>query len=273
MILIFDEQMNEIDLSKYRLKGLSFKPSSLSPEHTTDKVSGRPGVIRGGVDLGPRKFEVDFIVEGTNFNTHSLFRSNLFDLFDPTRPLYVVQEEQVGKRWFVVVSNEWTPERITPSVSKFTVPFETYNLPYAESINTSLTPRTFNTPWWQIGMGLISDDTHYTFNTSTFRVYNPGNVIVDPRYCELEIVIEAACSQYLQLVNNTTGDAWKYEGESTVNDKIRLSKTRATKNSLSIYRNTNRIIIKLKQGWNSFELTGASSIKNITFDFRFYYKG
>ena len=273
MIRLFDEEMNEVDLSKYGLIGLSFRPSSLSPEHTTDKVTGRPGLIRTGTDLGARKFDADFWVRGTNFNTHSLFRSKLFDLFDPTKPYYVVQEEQVGKRWHAVVSSEWTPERINQRVSKFTVPFETYDLPFAESINTSLTPQTFDTPWWQLGMGLISEDTPYVFNTSTFRVYNPGNVVVDPRYCELEITIEAACSQYLQLVNKTTGDTWRYDGTATVNDKIRLSKTRATKNSLSIYRNTNRMIIKLNQGWNSFELTGASSIKNITFDFRFYYKG
>lgn len=272
MIRLFDEQMNEVDLSKYGLEGLSFRPSALPPEHTTDKVPGRPGVIRNGVDLGPRKCEADFYVEGTNFNTHSLFRSKLFDLFDPTRPFYVVQEEQVGKRWFVVVSSEWTPERINPSVSKFTVPLETYDLPYAESINTSLTPQTFSTPWWQLGMGLIAEDTPYTFNTSSFRVYNPGNVIIDPFYCEMEVTIQSVCNSYIELVNETTGDKWRYDGTLTSSDTVRLG-YKAKKNNLSIYRLTNREVITLMPGWNDMKVNGASSIQNITFAFRFYYKG
>lgn len=273
MIRMFDEQMNEVDLSKYGLMAKSFKPSSLSPEHVTDKTDGRPGVIRTGVNLDIRKFNVDFLLSTSRFSVHSLRRSNLFDLFDPTKLIYIVESAQVGKRWPVVVSSEWTPDRINPSASKFTIPFETYNLPYSESINKSLVSQRTDQPWWQIGMGLIAENTPYTFNTPTFRVHNPGNVIVDPRYCEIEITIEAACSEFLQLVNKTTGDTWHYDGQAAVNDKIRLTKTRATKNSLSIYRNTNRMLIKLNPGWNEFELTGASSIKNITFDFRFYYKG
>ncbi|MCT9852839.1 phage tail family protein [Priestia megaterium] len=272
MIRMFDEQMNEVDLSKYGLMAKSFRPSSLPPEHVTDNVPGRPGLIRSGTELGARKCEADFRVKGSSFYTHSLFKSNLFDLFDPTKQYYVVQEEQVGKRWHVVVSSEWTPERINPSVSKFTVPFETYDLPYAESINTSLTPQTFDTPWWQLGMGLIAEDTPYTFTTSSFRVHNPGNVIVNPFYCEMEITIQAICSNYIELVNETTGDKWRYDGALTSSDTVKLG-FKAKKNNLSIYRLTNREIITLMPGWNKFKVNGASSIQNITFAFRFYYKG
>lgn len=272
MIRLFDEEMNEINLSKYKLKGLSFRPSSLSPEHTTDKVPGRPGVVRNGVDLGARKCEVDFLLEGRNFNLHSLYRSKLFDLFDPTRPVYVVQEEQLGKRWLVVVSSEWTPERINPSVSKFTVPFETYDLPYAESLNNSTIPQRFDRPWWQAGMGLLAENTPYIFNTSSFRVHNPGNVVVNPFYCEMEIIIQASCDSYIELINETTGDKWRYDGALTTNDTVRLG-FKAKKNNLSIYRSTNREVITLNPGWNNFKVNGTSSIQNIEFAFRFYYKG
>jgi len=272
MIRMFDEQMNEVDLSKYGLMAKSLKPSSLPPEHVTDKVSGRPGLIRSGTELGSRKCEVDFRVKGSNFNIHSLYRSKLFDLFDPTIFYYIVQEEQVGKRWPVIISSEWTPERINPAASKFTVPFETYELPYAESINTSLTPQTFDTPWWQLGMGLIAENTPYTFNTSSFRVHNPGNVVINPFYCEMEITIQAICSSYIELINETTGDKWRYDGALTSSDTVKLG-FKAKKNNLSIYRSTNREVITLMPGWNNFKVNGASSIQNITFAFRFYYKG
>lgn len=272
MIRIFDKEMTEINLVDYRLQGLSFRPSALSPNHYTDSVSGKPGINRNGSEHGPRRCEAEFFIEAINFYTHSLFVSELFELFDPSRLLYIVQEEQLGKRWPVVVSAEWTPERINPFVSTFTVPFETYELPYAESINTSLTPQTFDQDWWQMGMGLIAEDTPYTFNTSSFRVYNPGNVTINPFYCDMEITIQAVCSNYIELVNETTGDKWRYDGALTSSDTVKLG-FKAKKNNLSIYRSTNRETITLMPGWNDFKVNGASSIQNITFAFRFYYKG
>lgn len=271
MIRIFDNEMNEIDLSQYGLEASSFKPSSLSPNHAIDNYEGMDGVIRTGTDLDVRKCEVDFRLKAYDFNIHSLYRSDVFDLFDPTRDLYVVQEEQMGKRWHVVVSSEWTPDRINPSVSKFTVPFETYRLPYAESINKSLTPKTFN-EFWQIGMGLIPEDTPYTFSSKSFRVYNAGNVVVNPIYCDMQIIIKATASGYIQLKNETTGDIWRYDGALTNNDTL-IVDFRAKKNGLSVYRSTNKGIITLAAGWNEFSVTGASAIHEITFDFRYYYKG
>lgn len=272
MIRLFDENMNEVDLSEYRLIPLSFKPSSLSPNHIMDTVEGRPGIIRNGTSLGVRKFDVDFWVKSKNFYTHSLFRSMLFNLFDPTKMYYVVQSEQVGKRWSVVVSGEWTPERVNPSTSQFTIPFETYELPYAESINTSLTPQTFDQDWWQMGMGLIPEDTPYTFNTSSFRVYNPGDVTINPFYCDMEIILNATCNSYVEIQNTTTGDLWRYDGSLTTDDTVRLG-FKAKKNNLSIYRSTNRQVITLKPGWNDIKINGTTSIQNVQFAFRFYYKG
>src|SRR5690625_1239032 len=121
---------------------------------------------------------------------------------------------------------------------------------------------------WGVGMGLISDDEslRYTHSTTAFKIFNAGNVAVNPFEHELKISIEDISNGY-ELENLTTGDVFKV----TENMKENNDKERATvkNNGLQAIRKTNRRYITLARGWNYIRQNRA--IKT-SWDFRFYYK-
>jgi Phage tail protein len=153
---------------------------------------------------------------------------------------------------------------------RFDVEFTTLS-PFAESIGTTLDPFTFDAELWQIGQGLTAEDgIVYTHSTSSFRIYNAGDVTIDPRVLPLKITFTGA-STNLKITNTTTGDMWQYTGTTQAGDTITLDGVRSLKNGVSIFSATNRKLITIASGWNDFTITGASGSFTISFDFRFYY--
>lgn len=112
--------------------------------------------------------------------------------------------------------------------------------------------------------------TSYTFTTTTFRVFNAGDIDIDPRVLPLKITFTGA-STNLTITNQTTGDTWQYTGTTQTGDTITLDGVRSLKNGASIFRNTNRKLITIKPGWNKFIIEGTTGAFTISFDFRFYY--
>lgn len=116
-----------------------------------------------------------------------------------------------------------------------------------------------------------SQMTTYEYSTNSFSIFNAGDVVIDPRERgDMEITFTGA-STNLTISNLTTGDTWVYTGTTDVDDVIRITGIRATKNSLSIFRDTNRALITLARGWNQFSIIGATGALNIKFNFRFLY--
>lgn len=257
-----------IDISNYNLRLVEFDPDS--PEYKTryEEVEGGDGAIDLGTTVGIRKLKAICKVSARDMYDIALIRNEIFQLFDSKEEFYLIDKREMGKRWLVKV-DPYTISTLRYVRSEVTLQF-TAAFPYAESIGTTMDPRTFDSGLWQVGQGLITDDLSYTHTVSSFRIYNAGNVLINPRRMPLLITFKGA-STNLKIRNKTTGDEWSYTGMTATNDTIRLDRIRSTKNSLSIFRETNRKVISLKSGWNDFEITGATSPFSISFDFRFYY--
>jgi hypothetical protein len=139
---------------------------------------------------------------------------------------------------------------------------------FVESVGSTLTAVNIDT-LWQVS-GMEAKDLIYKQTSPTFKIYNDGNVLIDPRIVPLIITFKGA-SNNLSIKNITTGDEWTFSGTSNPDDSIILDGIRSTKNGLSIYRETNHKLITLIPGMNEFELTGATDPFEISFDFYFYY--
>lgn len=266
LIRIWDSNNQEVDLSKYGLIGLKLSIPSPSYEVTRETIAGRNGAITLGKDLSPRTLKADFMVTAIDYEDSLLIRDELYYLF--SNPFYIGEAKQSGKRWAVECTTPWNPERLNQVNTIFSLDlFAEKGL--AESVGTTLDPFTFDMEYWQVGQGLTSDDMKYIHTSNLFDIYNAGNVPVNPR--DLELIIEyKGASSNLIIKNETTGDEWTYSGTTTSTDVITLDGIRSTKNSLSIFRNTNKKLITLDPGWNSFRLTGTSGSFEIKFNFRFY---
>lgn len=257
-----------IDISNYNLRLVEFDPDS--PEYKTryEDVEGADGAIDLGATIGIRKLKAICKVSARDIYDIALLRNEIFQLFQSKEAFYLIDKREMGKRWLVRV-DPYTISTLRYARSEVTLQF-TASFPFAESIGTTLTPLEIDLGLWQIGQGLTFEDPKYVHSTSTFRIYNAGNVPLNPRRMPLLITFKGA-STNLKIKNKTTGDEWSYIGTTSTNDTIRLDQVRFTKNSLSIVRDTNKKLITLNPGFNDFEITGATGAFSISFDFRFYY--
>ena len=219
---------------------------SPSLRHVTEEIEGRDGVVDIETTEGAREITCLFKMRAADMADFPLLRNEIFRIFRSKESFYLIDRREPGKRWEVKCQDAYDIEQ-KYLYGDFTVTFVCYK-GYAESV----------------------DPASYTFTTTAFRVFNAGDIDIDPRVLPLKITFTGASSN-LTITNQTTGDTWQYTGTTTANDTITLDGIRALKNSLSIFGNTNRKLITIAPGWNDFIITGASGSFTISFDFRFYY--
>jgi hypothetical protein len=260
VISIYDKDGIEIDLSDYGLTCYSFTPESLTGQFDSESIGDWDGEILLGTTIKTRKLFAEFHFEAdVNFN-YQASRDKIYELFNPKNGLYIIDNRLPNKRWSVRNATVFKPERINATVGRFNVDFLVFGV-YAESAETTLNQEIVNLSGNKV--------QKYTHTTAIFEILNDGYKTIDPRRYPLLIKFIGE-STNLQIKNLTTGDVWAYTGTTTPSDTIRLDGIRSTKNSLSIFRDTNRKLITLSPGWNEFELTGAVDPFEISFDFRFY---
>ncbi|WP_026866628.1 phage tail domain-containing protein [Jeotgalicoccus marinus] len=164
----------------------------------------------------------------------------------------------------------------TTLVSMFTVEFETIELPYFETIYTTLELHDSGYSSAVEKYGLVDniDDekVKYRFTESNFTVYNAGNVTVEPEsmYISLLFYYCSIPNGKMTVKNLTTGDTLIIN--STENRRhIRQDGMVFTIGAVNRFRDTNRKFISLAPGDNRFEITGAT-FDEARIDFKYYYK-
>jgi phage-related protein len=257
------------DLEQYGIRTKDFIVSAPSLRHVTEEIEGRDGVVDIETTEGARTITCLFKMRAVDMADFPLLRNEIFRIFRSKESFYLIDRREPMKRWEVKCQDAYDIEQ-KYVYGDFTVTFVCYK-GYAESIGTTLDPFTFDVELWQIGQGLLeSDDLIYTHTTTSFRIYNAGDIDIDPRVLPLKIEFTGA-STNLTITNQTTGDTWQYTGTTVDGDTITLDGVRSLKNGSSIFGQTNRKLITLKSGWNDFTITGATGAFTISFDFRFYY--
>jgi Phage tail protein len=255
-------------LADYGIKTLDFAVDAPTPRTITEELDGRDGLIELGTTYDARKIRASFYFRAYDGPDFPLMRNEIFRMFASRESFYVTDDREPGKRW-LVKSDGFSVEQLMANKGRFDVEF-TALIPFAESVGTTLDPFTFDAELWQIGQGLEAEDLNYVHTTSSFQIFNAGDITVDPRIYPLTIEYTGA-STNLTITNQTTGDIWQYTGTTQAGDTIMLDGVRSLKNGLSIFGNTNRQLITIAPGWNDFTITGASGSFTISFAFRFYY--
>ncbi|MGM9925224.1 MAG: phage tail family protein [Bacillus sp. (in: firmicutes)] len=257
-----------IDMHEKNLFVNFFRISSPSPEHSVEQVDGRHGNIYLGTTLQERKIATQLTVEASDYKDFDMFRDELFRIFNPLEEFYIVRDIQPKKKLKVSVANQFDLEYVWLELGELPVEFVIHST-FLESVSTTLPPLTFESEAWQTGQGLNLEEPVYVHQSKTFRIFNAGDVPVDPRSMDLLIKFVGNATN-LQIKNLTTGDTWQHTGSLVKSDTLLLNGIKSLKNGQSIFKNTNKKLITIAPGWNDFEITGASDFL-ITFDFRFYY--
>ncbi|MGM0836048.1 MAG: phage tail family protein [Bacillota bacterium] len=270
MLTVIRNSGEVFHLVDHGIKTLNFTVDSPEPRAEYETIEGMDGVIDLGATYGPRTMAGEFFMTAADVPDFVLFRNAIFRIFASLEPFYLIDEREPGKRW-LVRADKFSPAQVRQH-GRFTVGFTSAS-PYAESVNTTATPQNFDADYWQIGGGLIeTDDIAYTHTTTTFALYNAGDIAVDPRRMPLRISYTGEALS-LEIRNLTTLDTWKVNGIYPAGTTLEMNGTRSLLNgTTNVFADTNRKLITLAPGWNEFELagTGAGSF-TVEFDFRFYF--
>jgi len=258
------------NLLDYDIRVLDYTLSSSNFVTTYEEVEGYDGAIPIRTNGKQRMSQANCFFMARDSYDYVLLRNEIFKILASKEYFYLIDTREPGIRSYVRAQS-FDPQQVISKAGMFQVTFESPRT-YRESVGKTTDPFTFDSNLWQIGQGLIAEDIKYSHNTTSFRIYNAGDVTIDPRSMDLKIKYIGK-SNNLTIKNITTGDLWNYTGSTTtLNDVITLDGVRAYRNVLgSIFKNTNWGLITLKPGWNDFVLDGATDGFRIDFDFRFYY--
>ncbi|WP_170105169.1 phage tail family protein [Desmospora activa] len=261
----------QYDLAQLGVIVTKFIVSAPEVRHETEEMEGRDGLVDLGTMYGSRSIEAQCEMKARDIYDYPLLRNELFRVFDSREPFYVVCDLEPGKRWLVKYAGTYSMAQIA-TLGKFTLPLVSFS-PYSESTTTTLDPLIFESEAWQFGHGIPLEDVRYDHSNRKFRIYNMGDVTVDPREHPLHITIHTTATDQttLEMINHTTGDHFKYTGNTYNTIPIELIGVRVWRGQrTSLLRRTNYGLITLAPGWNELEVRGAE-FSRITFDFRFYY--
>lgn len=269
---IYDSNFKLIDLESMDIVTDNFLVDSPAPKHERTELN--MGRVTQGSGLESRSMSVSFHIRGRDRYDYVLVRDELFNYLNGLDFLYIVDRLNPAKRWKVKVESSYKPAPVATVLAVFDIDF-TSDSPYCESFGMTTDPLTFDSDMWQFGQGLLAeDDINYTKTENSFRIYNAGNVDIDPRYIHTPLTIEitagiTSSNATLSLTNTTTGVTWTYTGAVTAGQIIQLKNVQALINGASVFLKTNFKIITLKRGYNEF--TKSTNISQVKFISRFYY--
>lgn len=263
----------KIDLeTQYNCKLLKPFVPSVSRSPSFSSVDGRAPIMTH-VGRKERSLRADLMIRSYDIIDFYMLRDELNELFFREKTFYIINKKLPFKRWLVTMASEIDIVGEYARLNKFPINFLCVN-EYAESIGTSIclhNKKEWDVDLWGWGMGLDWDKEYkYIHNTNSFVIDNIGNITIDPREHELEIIVKATAESYLQIKNETTNDVYRYNKSLTPSDTLVLSNIRTLKNNISGFKDTNKKLITLARGQNEFTVEGGT-IQSIAFNFRFLY--
>lgn len=279
-----------------------FLVGTASVRQYKSEITGRPGNIDKGADYGPKPITVPFMFKSADYMDYPLMRDEIYAWLGGVEAFYIYEGRSLGltsfeqpgessevpkiesdiiygKRYLVRRTSDLAPDQ-KGVWGLDSIDFETVELPFGETTATTLTPFVIGNgedevenSIWTVGQAeIFGEEPQYTFvNPTTIQVYNGGTERVDPEEGMYFVIEYKGASTGLNIKNLTNNTEWDYSGSSVANDSIKIDGVHSTLNLLSIVRNTNLGLVKLEPGWNTIQVTGATS-GTLTFDFRWYFR-
>jgi hypothetical protein len=273
-----DLTIERLDGRKYSLKehGIGvrdFVPASPYYDTEYETLEGQDGVIDTGTKLGFRKISTELYFVAESMDKYAYKRDEVFRLFDSREPFYISESRCPYKKWLVKVDGMFEPDQAR-IFGFFELSFTSAS-PYAVSIGTTLNVAEESQYFGVGGISVIDEGDpviQYEFTSALFSLFNDGELLNPERpFVEQKITLKGNLINPT-IKNLTTGDVWSWTGTATTNDSIVLEGIRSYKNeeTNSIFRGTNKKLIRIAPGWNEFQVTGATDF-TISFDLRFLY--
>lgn len=258
-----------IDLESIGVFCRDFVPESPDYEHEFATLPGRSGNIDNGSRYASRRVKASFYLKAMSIDSYAMSRDRVYRTLDSKEAYYIVESRTPWKRRKVKLASPFEMEQ-TRIYGFFEVEWETVGLPFAESRLTSRQPKEWRDSGWYWGSGIRWGEGDNIFTTNSFVVHNAGDVDVVGTEAMLNIEYVGPSSG-LNIVNLTTDQVWRYNGNTSYGDVVTLTGVRKLMNGSSIILNSDRTVFKLAPGDNHFQILGATGAFTISFEFRYLY--
>lgn len=269
-----------IDLEEAGIRTRDFIISSPNPIHHTESIDGGIGLIDYGTDYGERDIKLLLRTSTKNIPSFSLKRDEIYDLFFSDEHFYLIERRIYGKRWKVKVRDSFDIQQRS-LFGNFEIDFiglDGYSESRGSSIEIHENGISAADNLWGFGMGLITPDTSliYKFNAEvakTFRVYNAGNVKVNPFDHKLKITIKdiVGSTANFRMINLTNGTSLTFNKPMTNAQTLIYDGINVKLNSTNAFKDTDHQYIELSPGWNNLKIYFVDSAY-IEFDYHYIYK-
>ncbi|MCH8665665.1 hypothetical protein HMPREF2693_00140 [Staphylococcus sp. HMSC068D08] len=222
----------------------------------------------------PKRLQYEFRDTTSDSGGLILDENNKETSFDTPQ---TANEMSSGKRYKVRLANVISLSQSNHK-GEAELEFETIELPFAESVNTTLSLHNNknyqNSKDWSHGMGLISNSEAYNYvfdAVNTLSFYYPGNIPNDQSNMDKIIKFEFkkdskgfsfTINDILVIIEDVdfkAGETLIFDGQNILN------------NNLSILQSSNYTQPEIKTGWNKIEIKNNAVVKT-TVDARCYYK-
>lgn len=246
--------------------------SETSPQPTTQyqQLAGTDGSVDQGTTFGAKTITATFYLGAIDKYDWTLAVRDIWRLLFDYQAYYISWSRMPGIRYLVHCQPfEFTV--INEIEATFQVQFIAF-LGHGESVGrTDTDPITMDSDLWQmIGQGFpLDEDLIYTHMENSFRIFNAGDLPINPRQHELTIVIKGTGAP--TLTNETTGETFTYNDELAAGDELVLDGVFPMINGVHCGRSTNHGLISLATGWNAFTVSGLTNLE-VIFGTRFLYK-
>ena len=245
--------------------------SSIGKERHTDKVEGMSGEVNYGTSYTSRDVELTMWFKAKDTIDYRLLRDELYAYFDSYDYFYVIETNKPTRALKIVIDENIQDKRINTYYGEITINARTVDIPFWVSLYTTkeLSDTGYSALVEKYGLVDGIHETHqkYVFHSDVFDVWNGGNVRIEPESMHLKITVKGTNGN-IKIKNKTTNQT--FEIKSKVGGTLEIDGINVKMNGVNILRDTNKKYISIAPKLNKFEITGA--FKEISFDFRYYYK-
>lgn len=303
-------------LNDFGFKVTNVTVESIEKETDYEKKENTSGRILLSSQYRKRTITVDCYVVSTKLNDNSRLRDEFYSLTNSNEPIHIrelrrtvplnyrfvqpteddyqeIDEYNVlvfnhepfndnhyvnGRQYQVMCSDVVVPEENGRKIN-FSIKFETVELPFAESIGTSLElEKRPDRELWSNDMLIPFDEEDarrkYSFtNVYNNSVYYHGNVPNDQFNLFKKVTIVLGKNvKATEIFKFTLGnsDVMTIEGANLKKgDKIVYDGVQTFRNGIPINDLASNAQPKFYPGWNNFEFN--QQVKSVTFDLKFYY--
>lgn len=246
-------------------QGITHQSPQLTP--LVHQIAGSDGELVYPSYYAPSTVQAKFLLRGNDVYDYKLMASQLFRVLYSREPIQIHDEVEPYIVYCVIVK----PFTITPfnfTDSQITVDFINPS-GYRKSIVNS----DAITNDMAIGMNIPSNASlQYHFNSNSFNIYNPSDVVIDPYIYRHQLIVKIKCNGKPNITNQTNNTSFAINGGNnlTTDNTLVLNGIDSLLDGHPYGLNTNMGYLKLEKGNNQISISGATDI-DITFSFPFLY--